>query len=90
MWTRQNTETIVFKDKKIRRIFHENEWRFSIIDIVSVLSESSNSRRYWSDLKKQLAGKEGVSELYEKIVQLKLVSADGKKYTTDGANVNRS
>ncbi|OGT48280.1 MAG: phage antirepressor protein [Gammaproteobacteria bacterium RIFCSPHIGHO2_12_FULL_41_15] len=78
---------VVFRNKNIRRILHQNEWWFSVVDVVGVLSESSNPRRYWSDLKNQLVEKEGFSELYEKIVQLKLISSDGKKYTTDCANV---
>lgn len=83
---KSNEHMVVFKDKKIRRIFHENEWWFSIVDVVGVLSESTNSRRYWSDLKKQLIEKEYFIQLYEKIVQLKLLSVDGKKYDTDCAN----
>lgn len=77
---------VVFEDKKIRRIFHDDEWYFSLIDIISVLTKSSNPRRYWSDLKAQLAENEGFVQLYEKIVQLKLLSSDGKKYLTDTAN----
>ena len=77
---------VVFEDKKIRRSFHKGEWYFSVIDIVEVLTESSNSRRYWSDLKIQLSEKEGFVQLYGKIVQLKLESNDGKKYLTDTAN----
>lgn len=77
---------VVFEDKQIRRIFHQDEWFFSIIDMVEVLTNSSNARRYWSDLKIQLSEKEGFSQLYEKIVQLKLESTDGKKYLTDTAN----
>ena len=76
---------VVFQDKNIRRIWHENEWYFSVVDVVAVLTESLNSRRYWSDLKRQLEENEGF-ELYEKIVQLKLLSSDGKKYSTDCAN----
>jgi len=76
----------VFEDKKIRRLFHKDEWYFSVIDVIDVLTESSNPRRYWSDLKIQLAEKEGFNQLYEKIVQLKLESSDGKKYLTDTAN----
>ena len=77
---------VVFQDKKIRRIFYNNEWFFSIIDIIDVLTESSNPRRYWSDLKRRLINDEGCIQLYEKIVQLKLESNDGKKYETDTAN----
>jgi hypothetical protein len=76
----------VFEDKHIRRIFHNGEWYFSVIDIINVLEGSSNPRRYWSDLKIQLSEKEGFIQLYGKIVQLKLESSDGKKYLTDTAN----
>jgi DNA-damage-inducible protein D len=63
----------------------EGEWWFSIVDIVEVLTSSNIPKRYWSDLKRKLA-KEGYSELYDKIVQLKFVAADGKYYATDCAN----
>ncbi|MBR4598967.1 MAG: Bro-N domain-containing protein [Treponema sp.] len=59
----------------------EEEWYFSVIDVVEVLSGSQNPRRYWSDLKIKLV-KEG-SEVYDKIVQLKLQAADGKMRETD-------
>ena len=83
---KSSKKLIVFEDKKIRRIFHRGEWYFSIIDIVEALAESSIPRRYWSDLKRQLAENKGFSQLYEKIVQLKLESSDGNKYLTDTAN----
>jgi len=67
---------VVFNNKNIRRIIHNDEWHFSIIDVVEILTESTNSRRYWSDLKIKLKD-EGV-ELYDKIVQLKLFAEDGK------------
>jgi hypothetical protein len=77
---------VVFEDKKIRRSFYKGEWYFSIVDVVEVLTDSSNSRRYWSDLKSQLVESEGFSQLYEKIVQLKLLAPDGKMRETDTAN----
>ena len=77
---------VVFKKKTIRRTLHNDEWWFSVVDVVGAISETSNSRRYWSDLKKQFIEKEGFVELYEKIVQLKLQSPDGKFYETDCAN----
>lgn len=52
---------------------------------METLTESNNPRRYWSDLKRKLT-KEGFSQLYEIIVQLKLKATDGKKYTTDCAD----
>jgi len=73
------TSLIVFQGKGIRRLWHNEEWFFSIMDIVTVLTGSSIPRRYWSDLKIKL--KDEGFELYEKIVQLKLPSSDkiGKK-----------
>ena len=56
---------------------------FSIIDIVEVLTESSYPRRYWSDLKRKLFENEGFSQLYDKIVQLKLTANDGKMRETE-------
>jgi DNA-damage-inducible protein D len=77
---------VVFKDKSIRRILHEDQWWFSVVDVIAALTDSTNPRRYWSDLKKQLIEKEGFDQLYGKIVQLKLLSTDGKKYITDCAS----
>jgi len=77
---------VVFEDKKIRRTFHKGEWYFSIVDIIDVLTKSTNSRRYWSDLKEQLIKNEGFIQLYGKIVQLKLLASDGKMRETDTTN----
>jgi len=78
----------IFEDHKIRRIYDKktDTWFFSVIDVVGALTDSTNPRRYWSDLKKQIAEQEGFSELYEKIVQLKLKAPDGKMRETDCAN----
>ena len=86
-----NTDAIqLFEDKKIRTAWDEEqeEWYFSIVDVISVLTGTENPRRYWSDLKRKLK-KEGAVELYEKIVQLKMLSSDGKKYKTDVANTEQ-
>lgn len=77
---------IIFEDKKIRRSWHNEEWYFSIVDIVAVLTDSSIPKRYWTDLKRNLVEAEGSFQLYEKIVQLKLPASDGKNYQTDCAN----
>ncbi|MBK8487318.1 MAG: Bro-N domain-containing protein [Chitinophagales bacterium] len=73
----------LFESKKVRTHWdEENEiWYFSVVDVIEILTGSSIPKRYWSDLKKKLS-KEG-SQLYEKIVQLKLEASDGKKYATD-------
>lgn len=79
----------LFEKQQVRSSYDEDseKWYFSVIDIISILTESKNPRRYWSDLKIKLSDEEGFSQLYEKIVQLKLTSSDGKKYNTDCADV---
>lgn len=77
----------LFKGKEVRQIFHENEWFFSIVDVIEAITETDNPSRYWSDLKRQLSEKEGFSELYDNFVQLKMPAADGKSYKTDSVNV---
>ena len=73
----------IFENKQVRTAWNtdEEEWYFSVVDVIEVLTDSDNPRRYWSDLKRKLSA-EG-SELYEKIVQLKMVASDGKMRLTD-------
>ncbi|MFR4483122.1 Bro-N domain-containing protein [Sellimonas intestinalis] len=80
----------LFEDKKIRTAWDEKqeEWYFSIVDVISVLTGTENPRRYWSDLKRKLKA-EGAVEVYEKIVQLKMTAPDGKKRLTDVANTEQ-
>ena len=61
-----NKGLVIFKGKNIRRIEHNGEWYFSIIDIVEALADTNNARRYWSDLKRKLADEEGFNQVYEK------------------------
>ena len=79
----------VFEEKKVRTLWDSEteEWYFSVVDVVAVLTDSENPRRYWSDLKRKL-NKEG-SQLYEEIVQLKMLSSDGKYYKTDVATTEQ-
>lgn len=76
----------VFEDKKIRTEWNatEEDWYFSVVDVVEVLTDSPNPRKYWSVLKTRLK-KEG-SELATNCSQLKLQSADGKFYNQDVMN----
>lgn len=82
-------ELKVFENQKIRSSYDEEKekWYFSIIDIIAILTDSKNPRRYWSDLKSKLSDEEGFSQLYEKIVQLKLQAPDGKNRNTDCTDV---
>ncbi len=75
---------VVFQGKKIRRIWHNGTWHFSVIDVVEALTDSSNPRNYWSMLKKREL-EQGI-ELYTYCVQLKLSSPDGKLRLTDCAD----
>ncbi len=83
---KRENSIILFNQKEVRRYWNENveQWYFSIIDVVAILTDSTNPRRYWSDLKSKL--KQEGSEVYENIVQLKLPASDGKKYNTDCFN----
>ena len=81
----QSDKVALFEGKRIRKVFHEGEWWFSVIDVIEVLTESSIPKRYWSDLKKKLAG-EGATETYEEIVRLKMSAPDGKMRLTDCAD----
>ena len=79
-------ELVPFKGVTVRKVFHESEWWFWVVDVCEALTGTSNPRRYWSDLKRQLADKEGFSQVYEEIVQLGMPGLDGKMYKTDAAN----
>ncbi len=81
----ESTKIAVFKGKEIRKTIHNNEWWFSITDIIEALTGNERPRKYWNDLKKKLI-KEGYSEVSEKIGQLKLQASDGKNYFTDCAS----
>ncbi len=80
----ENNKMVVFQDKKIRRIWHNNNWFFSVVDIIAVLTESDNPRNYWSMLKQREA--DAGIELSTNCVQLKLEALDGKLRETDCAN----
>ena len=82
----------LFEDKKIRTAWNETEeeWYFSVVDVIEVLTDSNEPRRYWSDLKRKLNKEGASSQLYENIVQLKMKShKDGKSYKTDVANTEQ-
>jgi len=76
-------EKVEFKHREVRRVFHDGEWWFSVVDVVGAISESDRPSKYWSDLKRQLAEKEGFSELSDFIGQLPLPGTDGKMYPTE-------
>lgn len=84
---KEKNKLVVFEDKKIRRIWYDDEWYFSIVDVVAVLTDQENfqkARKYWNKLSQRLK-EEGV-ELVTICHRLKLIAADGKYYATDCAN----
>ena len=81
----ENNKIQLFEGKQVRYVWdaEKEKYFFSVVDVIKALTDSENPRRYWSDLKRKLEA-EG-SELYAKIVQLKLPAPDGKMRLTDVA-----
>ncbi|AHH45036.1 BRO family protein [Mesomycoplasma bovoculi] len=82
-----NNQIKIFEGNKIRRVWDnkKEEWYFSVVDIIGVLTESNDPRDYWYRVKKRMSDEEK-SELSTFCRQLKLESSDGKKYNTDVAD----
>jgi hypothetical protein len=79
---------VIFESKKIRRIYFskEEKWYFSVTDVIFALTDSNKPRVYWNAMKTRVKKQDGI-ELSTFCRQLKLESTDGKKYSTDCANV---
>lgn len=86
--TMPKTPSLTFENQPIRRYYDETEetWYFSVIDVVAVLTGSTNPRDYWFKMKIRVKNEDGL-QLSTLCRQLKLHSSDGKKYATDCANV---
>ena len=85
--TEKDKALVVFQDKKIRRIWHQDQWFFSVIDIVAILTEQEDpqtARKYWNKLSQRL--REEGSEVVTNCHRLKLKAEDGKLRETDCAN----
>jgi len=82
----KNNSIILFNQKKVRRHWDADQelWYFSVVDVIAILTDSPRPRKYWNALKNKL--KEEGSQLSQNVGQLKLESADGKKYLTDVAD----
>jgi len=81
----ENSQIAIFKGSKIRKILHNKEWWFSVVDICGALTDSPDAGAYWRKLKQRL-NEEG-SEVVTFCHGLKLESSDGKKYETDCADI---
>ena len=82
---KENNKLVVFQNKSIRRILVDEEWFFSVVDVVAVLTGSADPAAYWRKLKQRLTA-EG-SQVVTICHGLKLPASDGKSYKTDCANV---
>ena len=82
----EKNQIVIFETKKIRRVWHNDEWFFSVVDVCRVLTDSSDAGAYWRKLKQRLT-KEG-SEVVTICHGLKLAASDGKSYVTDCANTS--
>lgn len=80
-----HNKLVIFQDKKIRRIWHNKEWYYSVIDIVRALTDSVNARDYWYKMKVRLNAEEK-AELSTICLQLKMPADDGKLRQTDCAD----
>ncbi|NOQ55725.1 MAG: phage antirepressor protein [Nanohaloarchaea archaeon] len=78
---------VVFQDRKIRRIWHNDEWYFSVVDIIEALTESPTPRQYWGKIKQREFIDVELSPIW---VQLKLEAEDGKLRLTDCVNTKNA
>ena len=78
----ETTKIALFKDKKIRKILHENEWWFSVTDVIFALTDSTDPRDYWYRMKIRVKEEDGF-EPSTICRQLKLLAEDGKMRSTD-------
>ena len=85
----KRNEIKIFEDKKVRTLWdaEQEKWYLSVVDVIAILTESPNPRKYWSVLKTRLKA-EG-SQLATNCSQLKMQSADGKYYLTDVADTEQ-
>ena len=80
----EDTKLAFFRGREIRRIFYNKEWWFSVVDIIGILTDSVDSRKYWNKLAQRL--REEGSESVTNCHRLKLKASDKKYYYTDCAN----
>jgi DNA-damage-inducible protein D len=76
----ENAHLIPFEGKEVRKTWHNDEWYFSVVDVIEILTDSTKPSNYWNMLKKR------ENQLYTICVKLKLKGLDGKTYPSDCAN----
>ncbi len=80
----ENINLTHFENKEIRKVWHNEQWYFSVVDVIEALTDSNNPNRYWTDLKRRSEKESGQS--YAFCVRLNLPRTGGKNYPSDCAN----
>lgn len=79
----KDNELTPFEGKEIRKVWHDEQWYFAIIDVIAILAETSSPRQYWTKVKNGLVNESQVQPFW---LQLKMIAPDGKNRLTDCAN----
>lgn len=79
----ENNKIILFQDKSVRRVWLDEQWYFSVIDVVEILTDSPQPSSYWHKVKKEILKESDLLRFWQK---LKLKGQDGKTYPSDCAN----
>ena len=80
----ENNNLIPFEGKEIRKVWHDEQWYFSVVDVISILTDSTQPKRYWADIKKRSLNESG--QPFAFCEQLKMKATDGRSRLTDAAN----
>lgn len=83
----EQNKLVVFQEQEIRRVWHNEEWYYSIIDVIEVLTDSPQPSRYWNELRAKMQQESHNDELFANTEKLKMKSLDGKMRKTDSANM---
>ena len=81
-----DAQIALFRKKEIRQVFHNNEWYFSVVDVVEAIVGTDRPSKYWSDLKRQLSDKEGFYDISDNIGNVPMPTSDGKIRKTEAVN----
>ena len=76
----ENNKIVLFQEKQVRRVWHDEQWYFSVIDVIETITESINPRKYWTSMQNR------EPELDTICIRLKMIAADGKNRLTEVAN----
>jgi hypothetical protein len=79
-------EIVKFKGRDVRRVCHDGEWLFSIVDVVGAITETDRASKYWSDLKGKMERTEGFKDISDNIGSIPLPTADGRMRAAEVAN----